>query len=87
VSRIRGSREILLMAAVASRWQRCVIVIRVAASARNSGVCTRQRERSRIVIETRPCPVSGRVTGRAGGGEAGRDVRRIVGSRVSGLVA
>lgn len=70
VRRIRSSRKIRLMAAIACRWQRCVVVIRVATRASDSGMCARQRERRGRVIKTGPGPIRSRMTSGARGGEA-----------------
>lgn len=60
VTWIRGSGEILLMAAVAIRGQRRVVVVCVASCACDRSVCAGQREHRRV-IERRRGPVTGRV--------------------------
>jgi len=67
---IRGSREIHLVAAIAGRWQRGVVVIGVALCARDSNVRTGQRERCVVVIKGRCCPGRGVVASSTCGREA-----------------
>ena len=74
VGRIRGPSEIRLVAAVAIGWQRGVVVIRMARSAGNGSMCTRQRERRGVVIKCRSGPVSSRVTSGTRGREASSNV-------------
>lgn len=53
--------EIRLMAPVAGRGQRCVVVIGMAQSASNRRMRPCQRKRSGVVIECGRSPVGGRV--------------------------
>jgi len=56
VSGICGPGKIRLMAAIAGRWQRCVVIVRVATRTSNSRVCSRQREGRVVMIESRRRP-------------------------------
>ena len=86
--RIRGSGEVLLVAAIASRRRGHVVVVHVALGAGHRCMSSSQRivcvER---VIEGDHCPVAGVVAGIAGHGETGRGVRRIGGTAPILLVA
>jgi len=84
---IRGPGEILRVAAVAVRRQRCVVVIDVASSAGHSDVGAGQRERRLAVIEWSAGPRRGVMARRARGWEADRRVRRSVGVVEVGFVA
>ena len=85
--RIRSPREVLLMAAVAGRGQRCVVVVRVASCARHRGVEPGQREGRGVVIEGGARPIGRGMACGARGGEARRDVTGVIGAVVIGLVA
>ena len=80
VVRIRGSSEIRLMAAIAGRRCAGKDIIDVTQNAGNSCMRARQRKWRVVVIEGRARPVYSRVTRIAGGGEARRGVRWVVGA-------
>ena len=84
---IRGAGEIRLMAAVAGRGQRCVVVVGVALRASHRGVGARQREGRGVVIEGGARPIRCGMACGARGGEAHRDVIGVRGPVVIGLVA
>jgi hypothetical protein len=71
VSGICGSGEIRLVAAVASRGQRCVVVVGVARGASHGCVSARKWESSVVVIKGCRGPRSGIVASLARSGEAG----------------
>ena len=56
VTRIRGARKLGLMASIARRGKRCVIVVHVALRARNRRMRARQWERRVVVVEARESP-------------------------------
>lgn len=85
--RIRSSGEICLVAAVARRWQRCVVVVYVALYARNRNVRTRERESCVVVVESCLRPRSGVMASRACSGETRSGVIGIRRSDIVGLVA
>ena len=70
---IRGPREIRLVAAVAIRRKRRVVIVRVALRASHRGMSPGQRK-DRRVIETRRRPVRGCVAKSAICGEAASNV-------------
>ena len=85
--RICGGGEICLVAAVAGRRQREVVVVHVAACARRCNVSAGQREGRGVVIEGSRRPGGRIVAGSAGGWEACRGVRGTGGSIPVRLVA
>jgi len=80
VIRIRGSCEVRLVAAIAGRRCAGKDIIDVTQNAGNSCMRARQRKWRVVVIEGRARPVYSRVTRIAGGGEARRGVRWVVGA-------
>lgn len=70
VSGVRGPGKIRLVAAVAGRWQRCIVVIGMATRARNSRMCAGQRESRVVMVKGRRRPGRSVMAGRAGCGEA-----------------
>lgn len=86
VTRICGSLEICLVAAVAGCRQCSVVVIRMTLRAWHGGVCASERENC-CMIESGGRPVAGGVTERAVGGETRSRMARIVRTIEVGLVA
>jgi len=87
VIRIRGSGEVLLVAAITCSRRTGKDIVDVAQNAGNRGMRTRQRERRVVVIEGCPAPVGGGVARIAGRGEACRGMRGVVGSGPIRLMA
>ena len=84
---IGGAGEILGMARIAIKRNRCVVVLDVALRARHGNVRPGEWELGGVVIETRSGPVGGAVASLAGGRETAGRVRRSVGVVVIDLVA
>ena len=77
---VRGPCEVRLVAGIARRWRRRVIVVGVALRTSQSRVNSSQRIIGiKSVIECDGCPCSRIVTGVAGGGERCRNVVGIGG--------
>jgi len=87
VSGILCSREIRLVAAVASRGQGCVVAIRVATRAGNGGMSAGQRETRVVVIECRGSPGRRVMACGARRWKARSDVIGVRGPCVIGLMA
>jgi hypothetical protein len=89
VSGICGSSEVCLVASIACRGQRQVVIVRMALCARDGCVGAGQRERRGVVIEGRARPIRGAVASGARGRETYRRVWRAVGPvpirRVAGI--
>jgi len=84
---IGGAGEILGVAGIAVKRNRCVVVVDVALRARHGNVGTGEGELGRVVIETRSGPVGGAVARFTGRRESSGRVRRGVGVVVIDLVA
>jgi hypothetical protein len=66
VVRIRGAGVVRLVAPIASRRQRCVVVVHVAVCACHGGMSSREREGRSVVVKGRAGPVGRAVANIAG---------------------